>query len=108
MAKNKKSPGKKVAASRGSGLSAAQAGRELEELNRVGIALSETHDVERLLALILSSARERTGSPYGEWRGKNATAALPADAERQRAVSVHRTHFADYGIFHGRLLRASR
>jgi HD-GYP domain-containing protein (c-di-GMP phosphodiesterase class II) len=65
MAKNKKSPGKKVAASRASGLSAAQAGRELEELNRVGIALSETHDVERLLALILSKAREIAGADAG-------------------------------------------
>jgi HD-GYP domain-containing protein (c-di-GMP phosphodiesterase class II) len=46
-------------------LSAAQAGRELEELNRVGIALSETHDVERLLALILSKAREITGADAG-------------------------------------------
>jgi HD-GYP domain-containing protein (c-di-GMP phosphodiesterase class II) len=65
MAKNKKSPRKKAAASRASGLSAAQAGRELEELNRVGIALSETHDVERLLALILSKAREVTGADAG-------------------------------------------
>jgi HD-GYP domain-containing protein (c-di-GMP phosphodiesterase class II) len=65
MAKNKKPPRKKVAASRASGLSAAQAGRELEELNRVGIALSETHDVERLLALILSKAREITGADAG-------------------------------------------
>jgi HD-GYP domain-containing protein (c-di-GMP phosphodiesterase class II) len=65
MAKSKKSPRNKVAASRGTGLSAAQAGRELEELNRVGIALSETHDVERLLALILSKAREVTGADAG-------------------------------------------
>jgi len=65
MAKNKKPPRKKVAASRASGLSAAQAGRELEELNRVGIALSETHDVECLLALILSKAREITGADAG-------------------------------------------
>jgi HD-GYP domain-containing protein (c-di-GMP phosphodiesterase class II) len=65
MAKGKKSPRKRATASRGSGLSAAQAGRELEELNRVGIALSETHDVERLLALILSSAREITGADAG-------------------------------------------
>ena len=43
-------------------MSAAQAGRELEELNRVGIALSETHDVSALLALILLSAREITGA----------------------------------------------
>ena len=65
MPKSKKSPRKRATASRGSGLSAAQAGRELEELNRVGIALSETHDVERLLALILSKAREITGADAG-------------------------------------------
>jgi HD-GYP domain-containing protein (c-di-GMP phosphodiesterase class II) len=65
MAKSKKSPRKRVNASRGTGLSAAQAGRELEELNRVGIALSETRDVERLLALILSKAREVTGADAG-------------------------------------------
>jgi HD-GYP domain-containing protein (c-di-GMP phosphodiesterase class II) len=65
MAKSKKSPRKGVAVSRGTGLSAAQAGRELEELNRVGIALSETHDVERLLALILLKAREITGADAG-------------------------------------------
>jgi HD-GYP domain-containing protein (c-di-GMP phosphodiesterase class II) len=65
MAKSKKSQPKRAAASRSGGLSAAQAGRELEELNRVGIALSETHDVERLLALILSKAREITGADAG-------------------------------------------
>ena len=65
MAKAKKRLRKRVVASRRTGLSAAQAGRELEELNRVGIALSETHDVERLLALILSKAREITGADAG-------------------------------------------
>jgi HD-GYP domain-containing protein (c-di-GMP phosphodiesterase class II) len=65
MAKAKKRLRKSVAASRRTGLSAAQAGRELEELNRVGIALSETHDLERLLTLILSKAREITGADAG-------------------------------------------
>ena len=65
MAKAKKTPRKRVAAPRRTGLSAAQAGRELEELNRVGIALSETRDVERLLALILLKAREITGADAG-------------------------------------------
>jgi HD-GYP domain-containing protein (c-di-GMP phosphodiesterase class II) len=65
MAKAKKKLRKSLPASRRGGLSAAQAGRELEELNRVGIALSETHDVERLLALILSKAREITGADAG-------------------------------------------
>lgn len=46
-------------------MSPAQAGRELEELNRIGIALSETRDVERLLELILRTAREITGADAG-------------------------------------------
>jgi HD-GYP domain-containing protein (c-di-GMP phosphodiesterase class II) len=65
MAKAKKKPRKRVAVPRRNGLSAAQAGRELEELNRVGIALSETRDVERLLNLILLKAREITGADAG-------------------------------------------
>ena len=46
-------------------MSAAQASRELEDLNRVGIALSETRDVEHLLTLILQKAREITGADAG-------------------------------------------
>jgi HD-GYP domain-containing protein (c-di-GMP phosphodiesterase class II) len=65
MAKAKKRLRKRVAVPRRSGLSAAHAGWELEELNRVGIALSETRDVERLLALILRKAREITGADAG-------------------------------------------
>ena len=65
MAKAKKPLRKQLAASRRAGLSAARAGHELEELNRIGIALSETRDVERLLALILSKAREITGADAG-------------------------------------------
>ncbi|MHB8502009.1 MAG: GAF domain-containing protein, partial [Candidatus Acidiferrales bacterium] len=65
MAKTKNSLRKRVIASRRTGLSAAQAARELEELNRIGIALSGTHDVERLLALILLKAREITGADAG-------------------------------------------
>src|SRR5208282_13763 len=65
MAKTKKKPRKRVAAPRHTGLSAAQAGRELEELNLIGIALSETRDVECLLALILQKARDITGADAG-------------------------------------------
>jgi HD-GYP domain-containing protein (c-di-GMP phosphodiesterase class II) len=65
MAKAKKRLRKRVAAPRRLGLSATEAGRELEELNRVGIALSETRDVERLLDLILRKAREITGADAG-------------------------------------------
>ncbi len=65
MAKVKKPLRKRAAAPRRTGLSAAQAGRELEELNRIGVALSETKDVERLLAMILSKAREITAADAG-------------------------------------------
>ncbi len=65
MAKTKKSPHKRKAVSRGTGVSAAHAGWELEELNRIGIALSETHDVEHLLDLILRKARAITGADAG-------------------------------------------
>ena len=65
MAKAKKSLRKRVAVPRRAALSAAHAGWELEELNRVGIALSETRDVERLLAMILRKAREITGADAG-------------------------------------------
>jgi HD-GYP domain-containing protein (c-di-GMP phosphodiesterase class II) len=65
MAKTKEPVHKRLAASRHTGLSAAQAGRELEELNRIGIALSGTHDMEQLLTLILHKAREITSADAG-------------------------------------------
>jgi HD-GYP domain-containing protein (c-di-GMP phosphodiesterase class II) len=46
-------------------MSAAKANREFAELNQIGIALSETRDVEQLLSLILSKAREITGADAG-------------------------------------------
>src|SRR5438445_12811657 len=46
-------------------LSANQATREVEELNRIGIALSETRDVALLLNLILRKAREITAADGG-------------------------------------------
>jgi HD-GYP domain-containing protein (c-di-GMP phosphodiesterase class II) len=46
-------------------VSAAQATRELEELNRIGIALSETRDVDLLLSLILQKARDVTSADAG-------------------------------------------
>jgi len=39
--------------------------REMEMLNRIGMALSSTHDVNALLELILSKARESTGADAG-------------------------------------------
>jgi HD-GYP domain-containing protein (c-di-GMP phosphodiesterase class II) len=43
----------------------ARAEREMEELNRIGVALSATHDVNTLLELILSKARDITGADAG-------------------------------------------
>ena len=99
MAKAKKTMRKRVVASRSTGLSAAQAGRELEELNRVGIALSETRDVERLLTLILLKAREITGADAGSLYlaeqaggGPNASAAnVPNGAEKTRQLRFRLT-----------------
>ena len=42
-----------------------RAEREMEELNRIGIALSVTHDVGSLLEMILSKARQITGADAG-------------------------------------------
>jgi hypothetical protein len=46
-------------------LTTAQAAHELDQLNRIGIALSETRDVDQLLALILLKAREITAADAG-------------------------------------------
>ena len=73
---------KRVTAPLRFGLSAAHAVWELEELNRVGIALSQTRDVEHLLDLILRKAREITGADAGslylaEQAGGNAYGSSP-------------------------------
>ena len=43
----------------------ARAEREMEELNRIGIALSQTHEVDALLTMILTKARAITGADAG-------------------------------------------
>src|SRR5579864_6738980 len=99
MAKTKKLARKPKAASRGTGLSAAHAGWELEELNRIGIALSETHDVEHLLDLILRKARAITGADAGslylaELSGGNTNgspANLPNGSEKTRQLRFRLT-----------------
>jgi hypothetical protein len=65
MAGIKKSPPKSVPGARTKALTATKATRELEELNRVGMALSETREVEQLLDLILKKAREITAADAG-------------------------------------------
>jgi HD-GYP domain-containing protein (c-di-GMP phosphodiesterase class II) len=76
-------------------MSAAQAGRELEELNRIGIALSETRDVERLLELILRTAREITGADAG-----SLYLTEPSDGNSNGAAQI-----AQNGAVPARLLR---
>jgi len=65
MSGKKKAAPKRARNARSSLPSAARATHELEELNRIGIALSETRDVEQLLDLILRKAREITGADAG-------------------------------------------
>lgn len=62
--KKRKVERRKVARKR-HGLSVGRASHELEELNRIGIALSETRDVDQLLAMILLKAREITSADAG-------------------------------------------
>jgi len=61
----KKLPPKRAPRTRNKTRSATQATFELEELNRVGIALSETRDVDTLLDLILKKSREITAADAG-------------------------------------------
>jgi HD-GYP domain-containing protein (c-di-GMP phosphodiesterase class II) len=56
---------KRASKARRKTLSASKATYELEELNRVGIALSEVRDVDQLLDLILKKAREITSADAG-------------------------------------------
>jgi hypothetical protein len=65
MAGIKKSLPRRVRRAQRKTLSATKATRELEELNRIGMALSETRDVEQLLDLILKKAREITAADAG-------------------------------------------
>jgi GAF domain-containing protein len=83
MAGLKKSPRKRTPRARSTTLSATKATRELEELNHIGIALSETRDVKQLLDLILKKAREiiaaDAGSLYlAERRGVSVNGGLQA------------------------------
>ncbi len=64
MARAQKTSRKRSSSSRHA-MSAAKANREFAELNQIGIALSETRDVDQLLSLILRKAREITGADAG-------------------------------------------
>ncbi len=60
--------------------------REMEELNRIGVALSSTHDVNALLELILNKSREITGADAGSlYLVEEMTSADPS-APRERRL----------------------
>jgi HD-GYP domain-containing protein (c-di-GMP phosphodiesterase class II) len=65
MARLQKTSRKRSSVSRRPAVSATRANRELAELNQIGIALSETRDVDQLLSLILTKARGITGADAG-------------------------------------------
>jgi HD-GYP domain-containing protein (c-di-GMP phosphodiesterase class II) len=99
MSKRKKAALRRARNARSSGLSAARATRELEELNRIGIALSETRDVEQLLDLILRKAREITmadaGSLYLVEKGRaSADAGIRAPGLRFKLTQNDSVQFA--------------
>src|SRR5262245_14481519 len=89
--------------------------RELEELNRIGAALSEERDVARLLELILTKAREITQSdagslylvePYGAHLrfvfAQNASVDVPF---RSAVLPMTDTSIAGYVALHGAAVR---
>jgi HD-GYP domain-containing protein (c-di-GMP phosphodiesterase class II) len=74
---------------RRSGLSATQAARELEELNRIGIALSATRDLSQLLTLILQKAREITAADAGSLYLLEPAGSAPESASTDPANDHH-------------------
>lgn len=86
--------------------------RQLEELNRIGAALSEERDVDTLLDLILTKAREITSSDAGSLYlvradtarlefviAQNASVAVPF---RSTALDLTDASIAGYVALHGR------
>jgi len=65
MSPKKRRPLSRDGARKRHGPSAFRISHELEELNRIGIALSETRDVGQLLEMILRKAREITSADAG-------------------------------------------
>jgi HD-GYP domain-containing protein (c-di-GMP phosphodiesterase class II) len=123
MARSKKSRRQRVPRARKTALSATKATRELEELNRLGIALSETRDVEQLLDLILKKAREITAADAGslylvERRGASAEEGLRDPQLRfkltqndsvqfpfsEHTLPLTETSMAGYSALHGQVI----
>jgi HD-GYP domain-containing protein (c-di-GMP phosphodiesterase class II) len=89
--------------------------RELEELNRIGAALSEERNVDRLLELILTKAREITQSDAGSLYlvqpdgthlrfvfAQNASLEIPF---RSAVLDITDTSIAGYVALHGEPVR---
>jgi HD-GYP domain-containing protein (c-di-GMP phosphodiesterase class II) len=76
MTKAQKTSRKRPSSSRRA-MSAAKANRDFAELNQIGIALSETRDVDQLLSLILTKAREITGADAGSLYAVEEEGQLP-------------------------------
>src|SRR5712671_5539186 len=123
MTRSKKSQPKRVPGARRKAPRATKAAREFEELNRVGIALSETRDVEQLLDLILKKAREITAADAGslylvERRGASAEEGLRDPQLRfkltqndsvqfpfsEHALPLTENSMAGYSALHGQVI----
>lgn len=65
MSAKTQKPNKKGKTAKRQRPTASRANHELEELNRIGIALSETREVDQLLTMILRKAREITAADAG-------------------------------------------
>jgi hypothetical protein len=84
-------------------LSATRATGELEELNRIGMALSETRDVEQLLDLIVKKAREITAADAGslylvEKGGVSAEVGLRASLLRFKLTQNDSVPFSEHTL----------
>ncbi len=64
----------------------ARAEREMEELDRIGVALSSTHNVNALLELILSKSREITGADAGSLYLVEEMTPVDLSAPRERRL----------------------
>ena len=102
----------------------ARAEREMEELNRIGIALSETREVGALLEMILLKARQITGADAGslylvEEKRADVLSAAPGDRQlrfmltqndsvkfpfTEFELSLHENSLAGYSALHGEVI----
>lgn len=83
----------------------ARADSEREELNRIGVALSSTHDVSALLDMILAKTREITGADAGSLylveteRSENGAATAGAAPQRRLRFKVAQNDSKNFPFF---------